>query len=171
MTIAKYYRINGGSTQNLGVVPDITFPSYIDPQEFGESSEPSALPWDQINATNYKLFSNLNKILPELLSSSEKRRNADPEFQYLLEDIETYKHSRYQKYISLNEETRNQKKEADDEKEFMRENERRQRKGLKLLEKGEVPEKTENEDDIFLTETAMIVSDMINLSGGLTKLR
>jgi carboxyl-terminal processing protease len=171
LTIAKYYRINGGSTQNLGVVPDITFPSYIDPQEFGESSEPSALPWDQINATNYKLFSNLNKILPELLSSSEKRRNADPEFQYLLEDIETYKHSRYQKYISLNEGTRNQKKEADDEKEFMRENERRQRKGLKLLEKGEVPEKTENEDDIFLTETAMIVTDMINLSGELTKLR
>ena len=171
LTIAKYYRINGGSTQNLGVVPDITFPSYIDPQEFGESSEPSALPWDQIDATNYKLYSNLNKILPELLSSSEKRRSVDPEFQYLTEDIQTYKQSKNQKYISLNEEIRNQKKEADDEKEFMRENERRQRKGLKLLEKGEVPEKTEDEADIFLTETAMVISDMINLSGGLTKLR
>ena len=171
LTIAKYYRINGGSTQNLGVVPDITFPSYIDPEEFGESSEPSALPWDQIASTGYKLFSNLNKILPELLSSSEKRRTADPEFQYLLEDIMTYKQSRNQRYISLNEEIRNQKKEADDEKEFLRENERRQRKGLKLMEKGEVSEKTENEDDIFLTETAMIVTDMINLSGGLTKLR
>lgn len=171
LTIAKYYRINGGSTQNLGVVPDINLPSYIDPQEFGESSEPSALPWDQIEATNFKLFSNLNQILPELLSSSEKRRNADPEFQYLLEDITTYKQSRNQRYISLNEEVRNQKKEANDEKEFMRENERRQRKGLKLLDKGEVPEKNEDEDDIFLTETAMIVTDMINLSGGLTKLR
>jgi carboxyl-terminal processing protease len=171
LTIAKYYRINGGSTQNLGVVPDITFPSYIDPQEFGESSEPSALPWDQIDATDYKLYSNLNKILPELLSSSEKRRSVDPEFQYLIEDIQTYKQSKNQKYISLNEEIRNQKKEADDEKEFMRENERRQRKGLKLLEKGEVPEKSEDEADIFLTETAMVISDMINLSGGLTKLR
>jgi len=171
LTIAKYYRINGGSTQNLGVVPDITFPSYIDPQEFGESSEPSALPWDQINATNYKLFSNLNKFLPELISSSEKRRNADPEFQYLLEDIQTYKQSRDQRYISLNEEIRNKKKEENDEKEYIRENERRQRKGLKLLEKGEVPDKTEDENDIFLTETGMIVTDMINLSGGLTKLR
>jgi carboxyl-terminal processing protease len=171
LTIAKYYRINGGSTQNLGVVPDITFPSYIDPQEFGESSEPSALPWDQIDATDYKLFSNLNKILPELLAFSEKRRSVDPEFQYLIDDIESYKQSRNQKYISLNKEIRNQKKEADDEKEFMRENERRQRKGLKLLEKGEVPDKTEEEDDIFLTETGMIVTDMINLSGGLTKLR
>jgi carboxyl-terminal processing protease len=171
LTIAKYYRINGGSTQNLGVVPDITFPSYIDPQEFGESSEPSALPWDQIDATDYKLFSNLNKILPELLAFSEKRRSVDPEFQYLIDDIESYNQSRNQKYISLNKEIRNQKKEADDEKEFMRENERRQRKGLKLLEKGEVPDKTEEEDDIFLTETGMIVTDMINLSGGLTKLR
>jgi carboxyl-terminal processing protease len=71
-TIAKFYRINGGSTQHLGVVPDINFPSYIDPQEFGESSEPSALPWDQIDATSYKLFNNLNKFLPELVSSSEK---------------------------------------------------------------------------------------------------
>ena len=171
LTIAKYYRINGGSTQNLGVVPDITFPSYIDPQEFGESSEPSALPWDQIDASDYKLVSNLNKILPELLSSSEKRRSVDPEFQYLNEDIETYRQSRNQKYISLNEEIRNQKKEKDDEKEFIRENERRQRKGLKLLEKGEVPEKSEDEADIFLTETAMVISDLINLSGGLTKLR
>jgi carboxyl-terminal processing protease len=170
-TIAKFYRINGGSTQHLGVVPDINFPSFIDPQEFGESSEPSALPWDQIDATSYKLFSNLNKFLPELGSSSEKRRNADPEFQYLSEDIQTYKQSSKQQYISLNEEIRNKKKEADEEKEFIRENERRQRKGLKLLEKGEVPEKNEDESDIFLTETAMIVSDMINLSGGLTKLR
>ena len=171
LTIAKYYRINGGSTQNLGVVPDITFPSYIDPKEFGESSEPSALPWDQINTTNYKLFGSLNKILPELLSLSDKRRKVDPEFQYILEDINSYKQSRNQKYVSLNVQVRNKKKEADDEKEFMRENERRQIKGLKLLEKGEVPDKTEEENDIFLTETGMIVTDMINLSGGLTKLR
>jgi len=170
-TTAKFYRINGGSTQNLGVLPDITFPSYVDPEEFGESSEPSALPWDQINPTNFKLSSHLKNILPELLSSSEKRRQADPEFQYLIEDITSYKQYRNEKFISLNEEVRNQKKEADDEKEFQRENERRQRKGLKLLEKGEVPEKTEIEDDIFLTETAMVVTDMINLSGGLTKLR
>lgn len=171
LTIAKYYRISGGSTQNLGVVPDITYPSYIDAEEFGESSQTSALPWDQIDATDYKLFNDINKFLPELISSSEKRRNAHPEFQYLHEDINTYKQSRDQRYISLNKEIRNLKKEADDEKEFQRENERRQRKGLKLLEKGEVPEKLDEDEDIFITETAMIVSDMINLSGGLTKLR
>jgi carboxyl-terminal processing protease len=171
LTIAKYYRISGGSTQNLGVVPDVIYPSYIDPQEFGESSQTSALPWDQIDKTNYTLYSNLNKIVPELISLSEKRRNADPEFQYLIEDINSYKESKDQKYISLNEEIRKKKKEADDEKEFQRENERRQRKGLKLLEKGEVPEKSDGENDIFLTETALIVTDLINLSGRLTEVR
>ena len=104
-------------------------------------------------------------------SSSEKRINADPEFQYLIDDIKEYNETKNQKYISLNEEVRKQKKEAEDEKEFQRENERRQKKGLKLLDKDEVPEKSEDENDIFLTETAMIVTDMINLSGGLTKLR
>jgi carboxyl-terminal processing protease len=171
LTIAKYYRINGGSTQRLGVIPDIPFPSYTDPQEFGESSEISALPWDKINPTNYKLFSNLSEVIPRLLSSSENRRNNDPEFQYLNEDIQDYKNSKNQKYLSLNEEVRKQKKDEQDEKEFQRENERRKRKGLKLLEKGETPEKSDEENDIFLTETATIVTDMINISSELTKVR
>jgi len=171
LTIAKYYRIDGGSTQNLGVVPDITFPSYTDPQEFGESAQISALPWDKIDPANYKLVSNLNDILPKLLAASEQRRNSNLEFQFLQEDIMTYKENKNRKYISLNEEIRRQKKEEEDEKEFQRENERRKSKGLKLLNKGEVPEKSEEEDDIFLMETAMIVTDMINISGDLTKVR
>ena len=67
--------------------------------------------------------------------------------------------------MSLNSELRTQEKEAEDEKEFQRENERREVKGLKLLDKGEVPDKKESKDDIYLNETAMIVTDMISLSG------
>lgn len=171
LTIAKYYRINGGSTQNLGVIPDIAYPSYIDPHEFGESSQTSSLPWDQIDATDYQMFSNLPKIIPDLIKSSESRMKADPEFQYLFEDILEHKRSRNQKFISLNEQVRLQKKEAQTEREFQRENERRAKKGLKLLEKGEVPEEKEEDEDIFLTETALIITDMINLSGGLTQVR
>jgi carboxyl-terminal processing protease len=171
LTIAKYYRINGGSTQNLGVIPDITFPSYIDPHEFGESSQPSALPWDQIDPTNYQLYSNLNKIIPELNSLSEKRRSSDIEFQFLIEDINSYNESQNKKYVSLNSEIRKQEKEADEEKEFKRENERRQIKGLELLDKGEIQEKKEDENDIFLNETAMIVTDMVSLSGRITEVR
>jgi len=171
LTIAKYYRINGGSTQNLGVVPDIQFPSYIDPNDFGESSQISALPWDQINPTDYQLYSNLDQIIPELVSLSEKRRHDDIEFQFLIEDIDDYKVSRNEKYVSLNADIRNTEKEADEEKEFERENERRTVKGLKLLDKGEIPETAEDDDDLFLDETAMIVTDMISLSSRITKVR
>ncbi len=172
LTIAKYYRINGGSTQNLGVIPDIQFPTYTDPLEFGESSQPSALPWDQIQPTNYNLFSNLSEIVPQLSFISEQRRNNNPEFEYLRDDIAEYKDSKNEEYISLNETIRKQKKEIEEEKEFQRENERRERKGLKLLEKGEVPEEVEDQEtDIFLNETAMIVTDMINLSEGITQVR
>lgn len=171
LTIAKYYRINGGSTQNLGVVPDIAFPSYVDPQMFGESSEISALPWDQIDPTNYQLFSSLNQVIPQLNTLSEKRRENDLDFQFLVEDIESYKESRNDKYISLNSDIRKQEKEAEEEKEFQRENERREANGLQLLDKSEVPDKKENPNDIYLDETAMIVTDMINLAGRTTENR
>jgi carboxyl-terminal processing protease len=72
ITIAKYYRINGGSTQHLGVVPDIAFPSYIEPEEFGESSDPSALPWDQIEPTEYIVYSDLKKLIPFLKKDMKK---------------------------------------------------------------------------------------------------
>ena len=171
LTIAKYYRINGGSTQNLGVVPDIVFPSYIEADEFGESSEISALPWDQIDPSNYQKYSNLNQIVPELNSMSEKRRINDIEFQFLIEDISSYENSKNKKYVSLNSEIRQSEKEADEEKEFQRENERREKNGLKLLNKGEVPDKKEEKQDIYLTETAMIITDMISLSGRVTEIR
>ena len=170
-TIAKFYRINGGSTQHLGVIPDIEFPSYIDAHDFGESSEITALPWDQIAPTNYQQFSNLSQIVPELNTLSEKRRNGDIEFQFLEEDIISYNSTKDKKYVSLNAEKRKQEKEAEEEKEFERENERREIKGLKLLNKGEVPDKKEETEDIYLNETAMIVTDMINLSGRITKVQ
>ncbi len=59
LTIAKYYRIDGSSTQRMGVIPDIVFPSYVDAIDFGESSEPNALKWDKIESTDYELFSEL----------------------------------------------------------------------------------------------------------------
>ena len=77
-TIAKYYRIDGSSTQKMGVIPDIVFPSYVDANDFGESSEPSALKWDKIESANYQLFSDLFTIIPELNRLSEQRRKTDP---------------------------------------------------------------------------------------------
>lgn len=167
LTIAKFYRIDGSSTQKVGVIPDIVFPSPIDQKDFGESSEPSALPWDKINPTDYKKFSDLNSFIPELNQLSEKRRSSDPEFKYIREDIGEYKKAVKNDYVSLNENVRKKEKEEKEEKEFQRENERRKIKGLKLLKKGETPPENEEETlDPYLTESAQIIADYIKLSIG-----
>jgi len=170
LTIAKYYRIDGSSTQHLGVIPDIQFPSFVDPDEFGESSEPTALPWDQIDGTDYKTYNDLSSIIPRLITSSKERINKNPEFDFINDDIEEYKLSREKRFISLNEDVRRKEKEAAEEKSFTRENDRRKIKGLTLLKKGEVPpDDVDQETDPYLDETSLILSDMIRISSDLTK--
>ena len=167
LTIAKYYRIDGSSTQRMGVIPDIEFPSYVDPKDFGESSEPNALNWDKIKPTKFRPYSNISKLLPQLKSLSERRRKTDPEFDYLLEDIADYKESSKNNYVSLNEEVRKKEQEEKEEKRFQRENERRKIKGLKLLEKGETPPDDDSDSlDPDLNESAHIVADLIKLTIG-----
>lgn len=167
LTIGKYYRITGGSTQNLGVIPDILFPSAFDAHEFGESSEPSALPWDQIKSSQYQMFGDLKMNLSKLKSLHEDRIKTDPEFDFLLEDIQLYKDSKSKKIISLKETIRRQEKEESDERSFQRENERRKLKGLTLLKKGEVDTtQKEKESDPILNESGNILVDLISLSIG-----
>jgi carboxyl-terminal processing protease len=166
LTIAKFYRIDGGSTQNKGVIPDIKLPSAIDPVEWGESSEPSALPWDQIRSTKYQIYTDLKKYIPELEKMHEDRMDTSTEFDNVLEDIREYKEAKAEKYVSLNEEVRKKEKEADDNKRFERENERRKRKGLKLLDKGETNVKKDKSDDPYLDETGHILADLIKISVG-----
>ncbi|MBT8381515.1 MAG: carboxy terminal-processing peptidase [Ignavibacteriaceae bacterium] len=172
VTIAKYYRITGGSTQNLGVIPDIEFPSYVDANNFGESSEPTALKWDQIKSTEFEKFEELSRVLPELTESSKLRQKNNPDFEYLMYEIEEYKLQQEKQFVSLNENLRLKEKEIEEEREFQRENIRRKKKGLKLLDKDEVPSEEEvDEDDPFLKESALIVTDLIYLNKGLTQIR
>lgn len=167
LTIGKYYRITGGSTQNLGVIPDILFPSAFDAHEFGESSEPSALPWDQIKSSQYQMFGDLKNLLPKLKSFHEERIKTNPEFDFLQEDIQLYKESKLKKMISLNEQIRRKEKEESEDRSFQRENERRQLKGLTLLKKGEVDSsKKEDTNDPILDESGNVLVDLIKLSIG-----
>ena len=165
LTIAKFYRVNGGSTQHLGVVPDIQFPSAIDPSEYGESSEPSALPWDEIKSANYNRFANLSKVIPILKQKHLDRVATNQDFDYLLEDIEKYKENKNKSFISLNESVRKQEKEDEEQKKFERENERKKSIGLELND-GEVPDEKIKDKDFLLDETAKIVSDFILLTVG-----
>ncbi len=164
VTISKFYRITGGSTQNKGVKPDITFPSAIDVHEFGESTQPSALPWDQIKPVPFTKFGDVEQYVPKLKELYQKRMDTTSEFDNILEDIQEYKASKDQKVVSLNEAVRKKEKDEQDEQRFQRENERRKKKGLKLLKKGETATADNSKDDPQLNESARILADFINIS-------
>jgi carboxyl-terminal processing protease len=109
MTVAQFFRVNGGTTQLRGVTPDIGFPTAAD--SIGESSFDNALPWTQIKAANYTPARNLAGLLPLLQSSHASRIAKDKDFQYLLEDIAALKSQQEKHAISLNEADR--RKERD----------------------------------------------------------
>ncbi len=163
-TIAKFYRISGGSTQHKGVVPDITFPSAYDPNEFGESSQKSALPWDQIKSAYYIKFMDLSKYIPTLKAVHEKRIKNNDEFKYILEDIKEYKELKENKTYSLLESTRKAERERNEQKKKDRENERLSKKNIKINEKDETKTKDLNVDDPLLEETGHIFTDFIKLT-------
>lgn len=111
-TIQKFYRINGGSTQNLGVVPDIAFPTAIDPKETGESVEDNALPWDSIKAASYAQTNQIVNTIEPLAKKHVERIKTDEEFGFIQEDIARYKADKDITTISLNKAVR--EKESDD---------------------------------------------------------
>jgi carboxyl-terminal processing protease len=121
VTIAQFFRINGGTTQLRGVTPDISLPSMTDPEEFGESSFDNALPWTQIRAADYTPEGNLAGILPMLVASHNKRISRDKDFRYLQEDIAEVNKLRRANQISLNEADRRKEREAQEAREKSRE--------------------------------------------------
>ena len=163
-TIAKFYRINGGSTQHRGVLPDIAFPTAINPEDWGESKEENALPWDQIARAPHTMLSDLTTDLSYLDSLHQARIKTNNEFNYLLEDISLYKADKDDKTISLNIDTRKAKREERKVKQLVRANERLISIGKeKISSIDDLPEELE-ELDPFLDETAQITFDLITLS-------
>jgi len=111
MTVAQFFRVNGGTTQLRGVTPDISFPTVSDTENFGESSYDNALPWTQIKAANYASAGNIASWLPSLQSRHTLRIASDKDFQYLLEDVARINAQRKKHVLSLNEADR--RKERD----------------------------------------------------------
>ena len=162
-TIAKFYRINGGSTQHRGVLPDIAFPTAIDPEDWGESKEENALPWDQIQKAKYTPLNELNTDIDYLTSLYQQRIKENPEFNYLLEDISIYQAEKDDKTISLNLATRKAERETRKSKRLVRVNEQ-----LALLGKDKITDLDDLSDELddldpFLDEAARITFDFISL--------
>ncbi|GAA5217820.1 carboxy terminal-processing peptidase [Corallincola platygyrae] len=165
-TIAKFYRISGGSTQHKGVVPDIKLPTEVDPGDYGESTEENALPYDQITRARYKSSGDATTALANLKLKHEQRIGKDPEFGYVFADIEEYRAKSDRTSISLNEKARIAQREEEEAKRLARLNERRARLGFKALESvdqiDDIPEKEElPETDLYLTETVNITLDFV----------
>ncbi|MDO6526223.1 carboxy terminal-processing peptidase [Motilimonas sp. 1_MG-2023] len=159
-TIAKFYRIDGGSTQNKGVVPDILFPTAIDAAETGESVEDNALPWDQIKPANYSQLGSFSALIPKLDKDHKARMQASPEFAYIYQDIEEYKKEKDRKTISLIEAERVRIREEKEAQELQRVNERLARLGKKPVTKlDDVPDDIELPDP-YLDEAAAITLDL-----------
>ena len=162
-TIAKFYRINGGSTQHRGVLPDIAFPSAVDPKEWGESKEENALSWDQIDKAQYTKLNDINTDVNYLTSLYQQRIKDNSEFNYLLNDIKTYKAEKDDKIISLNLMTRKAKREERKVKQLIRANERLVSMSKeKITTLDDLPDELD-ELDPFLDETARITFDLISL--------
>ncbi|HEY8908427.1 MAG TPA: carboxy terminal-processing peptidase, partial [Rhodoferax sp.] len=116
MTIAQFFRVNGGTTQLRGVTPDIAFPGFMDAADFGESSYDNALPWTKIKAANYAPVGNLKDQIPVLLALHENRVRNDRGFQYLVEDIAQSQQLRQKNMISLNEADRRKERDAQEKR-------------------------------------------------------
>ncbi|GAB3564164.1 carboxy terminal-processing peptidase [Spirosoma luteolum] len=112
MTIQKFYRINGSSTQHRGVTPDVELPSAFSAEEYGESSQPSALPWDQINSTRYDQSRAIDdKILTRLRNRFDQRLKSDPELKQLAQDLSDFKKAKENTVVSLMESKRRKERE------------------------------------------------------------
>ena len=115
ITLEKFYRVNGSSTQHKGVSPDFALPSAFSAEEFGESSQPSALPWDMIPTTAYTPTNNIvAPALAQLQAAFQTRLKTKPDLIKLKQDFERWKKIKEQNSISLNMEKR--KKELDEQK-------------------------------------------------------
>lgn len=110
LTVQKFYRIAGGSTQKKGVVPDISLPSLLDYMELGERTLPNCLPYDVVDKVDYDNYNLSAPYIPELTRRSTQRIAQSRDFAYLRDDIELLKKRLADKSISLNEADRKKEK-------------------------------------------------------------
>ncbi|MDX1480223.1 MAG: carboxy terminal-processing peptidase [Woeseiaceae bacterium] len=162
LTIGKYYRVTGESTQHRGVNPDIELPSHINAELVGESVRDSALPWDTIRTARFRAGDPLDQTIATLTSSFQERSKSDPDFRYLVQGIEDIEAVQSRKEVSLSIEARRQEREDERQRRLARENERRTALGLEPLDSVEALEDVEL-PDIQLNEAAHIVTDLAEL--------
>ena len=161
LTMAKFYRVNGSTTQHKGVVPDIELPTVFPKDKYGESSEPRALPWDTIAPSKYSLVANLDDVKGKLLSMHKERMKTSLGYQNLQQDIAEFAKREAETSITLNEVQLKKERDDQEAKVLLRENQRRAAKGLPPLKKGEA--KPKDDVDFIRDEGLQIMADYIKI--------
>ncbi|MBA6095763.1 MULTISPECIES: carboxy terminal-processing peptidase [Pseudomonas] len=178
LTLAKFYRVSGQSTQHQGVLPDIDYPSIIDTKEIGESALPEAMPWDTIRPVVKPAADPFKPFLAQLKAQHEARSDKDAEFTYIRDRLALTQKLMNEKTVSLNEQDRRARHDEIEAKQLALENTRRKAKGeepLKELKKEDedaLPAEDENtkpEDDAYLAETGRILIDYLSASSKVAK--
>ncbi|MGB0359052.1 MAG: carboxy terminal-processing peptidase [Litorivicinaceae bacterium] len=168
LTIAKFYRISGQSTQHQGVIPDIQFPSAFDPKEIGESALDTALPWDQIRSLRYRPLDTPQARVAQLIDRHQARIATDPNFKALLKRTERALELSSETGISLHLATRIKEREDNNQALLDIENARRTGLGLPTIESISELESDGKEadpkDDASLMESARILLDEIQIN-------
>ena len=148
-----FYRVSGGSVQQLGIDSDIVIPSYTENLEVGEMFNDYHLPWDEIKKCKYSLYyNNIDKILVDLKNAANKRISESKEFAEVKKYEETIAKNRNSKSVSLNEEKRYN--------EYLAE-----KKALETEEKaisGKNSNKKDKNKDFILQEAVNIAVDFAN---------
>jgi carboxyl-terminal processing protease len=180
LTMAKFYRVSGGSTQHQGVVPHISFPELINAEETGESALDGALPWDTIAPADYSAYRDLAPFVGRLQQRHFARSAHDIEFTILNERIARQRDLNRRVALSLNEDRRRGEQAAAKKFELTLENQRRQARGEALLE--ELPGEEENaqeasgddatpEENVLLEESGRVLVDLIRMMQPVSAMR
>jgi len=162
LTIGKYYRVTGESTQHRGVDPDIKLPSGIDAELVGESVRDSALPWDTVQTTRFRKGKPLDSTIELLSVNHTERSKADPNYQYQMDMIRAAEEARSHKTVSLNIDKRRNERKLNLDKQLQRENARRVALNLAPIESLDDID-GEEQPDVLLEQAAGIVTDLATM--------
>jgi carboxyl-terminal processing protease len=166
VTIGKFYRVTGESTQLRGVTPDIMLPSPISPKDIGESMMENALPWDRITPAPFRALPAFSPAMVQTLTAEQSQRAMrDPDYQWLMSSLAMLDQERDEKTLSLNLAQRRQERTMEDQARLAQENQRRSSDGLPSL-KSVADINVANEPDVILTQAADIMADEVAYRAG-----
>ncbi|UVE16558.1 carboxy terminal-processing peptidase [Pseudomonas sp. LS44] len=178
LTLAKFYRVSGQSTQHQGVLPDIEYPAVVDTKEIGESALPEAMPWDSIRPAIQQENDPLKPFLSELKARHDARAAKNPDFVFTRDRLALAQKLMHDTVVSLNETQRRAQHADIDAQQLAMENTRRKAKGeealkeLKQEDEDALPtesEKLKPEDDAYLVESGQIMLDFLGLNSAVAK--